>query len=137
MKRLIALTLVIVMVLGVSVTGYAAPNWKQGGGLPPGIQKKVTLSMFTNLRDLDIVPWAKNAMEKMSVKGLIKGYGDNTFKPNASVSQLEAVVMASRVWLRGCQQQICQQPYPSTVVADHLKYGCKRCLAGILMKGHT
>ncbi|MDD2573822.1 MAG: S-layer homology domain-containing protein [Bacillota bacterium] len=97
MKRLVALTLVIVLVLGVSVTGYAAPDWKQGGGLPPGIQKQITLAMFTNLKDLDMVPWAKNAMEKMSVKGLIKGYGDNTFKPNSSVSQLEAVVMALRV----------------------------------------
>ncbi|MDD3298351.1 MAG: S-layer homology domain-containing protein [Firmicutes bacterium] len=97
MKRLVALTLVIVLVLGVSVMGYAAPDWKQGGGLPPGIQKQITLAMFTNLKDLDMVPWAKNAMEKMSVKGLIKGYGDNTFKPNSSVSQLEAVVMALRV----------------------------------------
>jgi Cu/Ag efflux protein CusF len=97
MKRLIALTMVIVLVLGVSVTGFAAPNWKQQGGLPPGIQKKVTLSSFTNLLDLDIVPWAKNAMEKMSVKGLIKGYGDNTFKPNSSVSQLEAIIMALRI----------------------------------------
>lgn len=117
MKRLIALTLVIVMVLGVSVTGYAAPNWKQGGGLPPGIQKKVTLSMFTNLRDLDIVPWAKNAMEKMSVKGLIKGYGDNTFKPNASVSQLEAVVMALRVL--GWEEDARSSKYASKLVSKY------------------
>ena len=97
MKRLVALTLVTVMVLGVAATGYAAPSWKQGGGLPPGIQKKVTLSLFANLRDLDLVPWAKNAMEKMCVKGYIKGYNDNTFRPNKSVSQLEAVVMALRI----------------------------------------
>lgn len=97
MKRLVALTLVMAMVLGFAATGYAAPNWKQGGGLPPGIQKKVTLSMLVNLLDLDLVPWAKNSMEKMYVKGFIKGYGDNTFKPNASVSQLEAVIMALRI----------------------------------------
>jgi len=82
MKRLIALTLVMVLVLGVAVTGHAAPNGKKGGGLPPGIQKKVTLSMFANLLDLDLVPWAKDAMEKMCVKGYIKGYDDKTFKPN-------------------------------------------------------
>lgn len=97
MKRLVALTLVVAMVLGFAATGYAAPDWKQAGGLPPGIQKKVTLSMLVNLLDLDQVPWAKNAMEKMCVKGYIKGYGDNTFKPNASVSQLEAVIMALRI----------------------------------------
>lgn len=97
MKRLVALTLVMAMVLGFAATGYAAPNWKQGGGLPPGIQKKVTLSMLVNLLDLDQVPWAKNSMEKMYVKGLIQGYGDNTFKPNKPVSQLEAVIMALRI----------------------------------------
>jgi hypothetical protein len=97
MKRLIALTLVMVLVLGVAVTGHAAPNGKKGGGLPPGIQKKVTLSMFANLLDLDLVPWAKDAMEKMCVKGYIKGYDDKTFKPNKSVSQLEAVIMALRI----------------------------------------
>lgn len=43
MKRLVALTLVMAMVLGFAATGYAAPDWKQAGGLPPGIQKKVTL----------------------------------------------------------------------------------------------
>lgn len=97
MRRLIAITLVVVMILGVSVTGYAAPKWKTGGGLPPGIQKQVTLSMMAALKDLDEVPWAKHAMEKMSVKGLIKGYEDKTFRPSRSVSKLEAVILALRV----------------------------------------
>ena len=73
--------------------------------------------MFTNLRDLDIVPWAKNAMEKMSVKGLIKGYGDNTFKPNASVSQLEAVVMALRVL--GWEEDARSSKYASKLVSKY------------------
>jgi hypothetical protein len=117
MKRLIALTLVTVLVLGVAVTGQAAPDWKKGGGLPPGIQKKVTLSMFTNLLDLDIVPWAKNAMEKMFVKGLIKGYGDNTFRPNSSVSQLEAVVMALRVL--GWEEDACSTKYSKNLTSKY------------------
>ena len=117
MKRLIATTIVIALVLGVAATGYAAPNWKQQGGLPPGIQKKVTLSAFANLRDLDLVPWAKNAMEKMCVKGLIKGYGDNTFKPNTSVSQLEAIVMALRVL--GWEEDARSSRYADSLVSKY------------------
>ncbi|MBA1334117.1 MAG: hypothetical protein HPY66_1601 [Firmicutes bacterium] len=97
MKRLMAITLAVVMVLGVAATGYAAPNWKTDGGLPPGIQKQLTLAFFTSLKDLDDVPWAKNSMEKMAVKGIIKGYEDLTFKPNRSVTKLEAIVLALRI----------------------------------------
>ncbi len=97
MKRLLAVSLIVVMIFGVSVTGYAAPKWKTGGGLPPGLQKQITLAVFSGLKDLDEVPWAKHAMEKMSVKGLIKGYGDKTFRPMRSVTKLEAVIMALRV----------------------------------------
>lgn len=100
MKRLLALTLAVVMVLGAAATGYAAPNWKTDGGLPPGIQKQLTqltLSFFTNLKDLDDVPWAKTAMEKMAVKGIIKGYDDLTFRPSSSVTKLEAIVLALRI----------------------------------------
>ncbi len=38
--------------------------------------------------------WAKNAMEKAQAFGLINGYEDSTFKPDAPVSEVEAMVMA-------------------------------------------
>lgn len=97
MKRLLAITLVVVMILGATATGYAAPKWKVGVGLPPGIQKQITLAVLTNLKDLDQVPWAKNAMEKMAVKGVIKGYEDMTFRPGKAVTKLEAIVLALRI----------------------------------------
>lgn len=41
--------------------------------------------------------WARTAIESMTDSGIIKGYGDNTFKPANSVSRMEALIMMARV----------------------------------------
>ncbi|TYO96581.1 S-layer homology domain-containing protein [Desulfallas thermosapovorans] len=40
--------------------------------------------------------WAANIIKTMSEKGIVSGYPDGTFKPNNTVSQVEAVCMAVR-----------------------------------------
>jgi major membrane immunogen (membrane-anchored lipoprotein) len=47
--------------------------------------------------DSDEAPWAEEYIGKMQSKEVIKGYGDGTFKPNAPVTRLEAIVMAVRL----------------------------------------
>jgi hypothetical protein len=102
MRKIISLVLVFVLVCSLSVTTAFADNWKdesgnkfppglsKWGGLPPGIAKKV-------FDDIDDFSWAKKAIEKMALKGLIKGDGNGLFRPGYSVSKLEAVIMALRV----------------------------------------
>lgn len=45
----------------------------------------------------DTYSWAVNEIESMSKSGIIKGYEDNTFRPDKSVSKLEALVLTARV----------------------------------------
>jgi len=47
--------------------------------------------------DIDEVPWAKNAIDKMSKMGIIKGNGIGEFKPNKPITELEAIVMSIRL----------------------------------------
>ena len=42
--------------------------------------------------------WAKNEIEKLVAKNILSGYVDNTFKPEASVSRIEAVVMVTKLF---------------------------------------
>ncbi len=51
--------------------------------------------MVTRLSDIDI--WAKLVIERMSFKGVIKGFSDGTFRPDQQVRRDEAVAMVDRV----------------------------------------
>jgi len=45
----------------------------------------------------DYIPdWALEAIKNVASKGIVKGYKDGTFKPNANVSKAEALVMIKR-----------------------------------------
>ncbi|WHH60846.1 S-layer homology domain-containing protein [Petroclostridium sp. X23] len=98
MKKIISTVLVVSLVLSAGMsTAFAGSKGKVPPGLakkglkvPPGIAKKI-------FNDLDNYPWAEDAIEKMNLKGLIKGYGDGIFAPRNAVTKLEAVIMALRV----------------------------------------
>lgn len=49
---------------------------------------------FTDVTDSH---WAKQQITRMNLRGIIKGYEDGTAKPNQSVTELEAVIMAIRM----------------------------------------
>ncbi|SHH22713.1 S-layer homology domain-containing protein [Tepidibacter thalassicus] len=51
--------------------------------------------MFTDVTDKH---WAKKYVEDMASKKIITGYGDATFKPDRSVSRIEAIVMITRLF---------------------------------------
>lgn len=52
--------------------------------------------------------WAQEAVEDMVGLGIIKGYTDGTFKPEKSISKIEALVLCARVL--GYTEEACQ-PY--------------------------
>jgi hypothetical protein len=45
----------------------------------------------------ETIEWARLAIDRMSAKGILKGYEGGVFKPNSSVTHLEAIIMALRV----------------------------------------
>ncbi|MBZ4646340.1 MAG: hypothetical protein PWR27_1296 [Petroclostridium sp.] len=98
MKKLISTAVAFTLTLSISTTTVFAgtKEWappglaKKGFNFPPGIAKKI-------FDDLDDFPWAKQAIEKMNLKGLIKGYGDGIFAPRNAVTKLETVIMALRI----------------------------------------
>jgi len=97
MKRLISLILVLTLLLSITVIpGYAQgsknftpPGLAKKGGMPPGLAKK-----FNDIHDFE---WARSAIEKMALKGIIKGVGENLFAPAKSVTKIEALAMIIRV----------------------------------------
>ena len=44
--------------------------------------------------------WAKNTIETIAKAGIVKGYDDNTFRPDNNVTRAEAVTMISRLFKR-------------------------------------
>ncbi len=89
MKRLISITLALVLVLGIGMPSVHANGWGNGK-VPPGLAKKI-------FNDTDAYKWAEKAIEKMFQKGLITGIGNDQFAPKAPVTKLEAIVMSLRV----------------------------------------
>ena len=69
-------------------------NVKGNGKLVVQIQNDIDIDDFD---DIDEYPWAKNAINKMAKKGIVKGYGNRVFQPNKPVTNVEAITMALRV----------------------------------------
>jgi len=85
------------LIVSLSVSTAFADGWKNENGkgkdgnfLPPGLAKKI-------FDDTDKFPWAVQAIEKMFLKGLIKGYGNGVYNPQGTVTKLEAIIMSLRV----------------------------------------
>jgi hypothetical protein len=86
-----------ILVFALSGTALADPPWQDGGNkgkFPPGILKKVVKMDF---KDVPNGHWAAEAIQRMVLKGVIKGYEDVTFKGNKPVTKMETVVMAVRI----------------------------------------
>ena len=63
--------------------------------------------------------WAKDAIDKAYAQGIIKGYGDNSFRPDALVSRAEAVAMANRTFR--LQRTVVENPF-TDISPDHWAY---------------
>ncbi len=96
MKKVVSFILVLMLISSAASMDTYAMNKKwmpsglaQKGFLPPGIAKK--------FKDIDGYDWAERAIEKMAIKGVIKGYGEGRFAPKNPVTKLESIIMALRV----------------------------------------
>lgn len=56
-----------------------------------------TQAAGTGFKDVQSNHWAKKAIETAVDKGYFKGYGDGTFKPNATVTRAEFAALLARV----------------------------------------
>ncbi|HHU69169.1 MAG TPA: hypothetical protein GXZ31_02575 [Thermoanaerobacterales bacterium] len=83
----ILITTMLIFVILVS-TAAAAPLLNKGAG-------KKNWKYFNDVTE--DLSWAKDAIDKMYLKGIIKGYGPGIFKPKHHVTQLESIIFALRV----------------------------------------
>lgn len=96
MKRIVSFILAVILILPMTLTpsyahskhGFIPPGLAKKGGLPPGIAKK--------FRDIDEYKWAEKSIERMYLKGIIKGMSDNEFAPSKNVTKIESLAMIIR-----------------------------------------
>ncbi|OPX89610.1 S-layer homology domain-containing protein [Pelotomaculum sp. PtaB.Bin117] len=92
-KNLFTLLLTMLLVLGIAATSYADP----GKGKGKGHWKFTNYGKRQAVQLVDINShWAANPIQVMSSYGIINGYADFTFRPNANVTKYEAIMMISR-----------------------------------------
>lgn len=89
-KTYVSIMLVMILLCTfVTALAFAKNDNGRGNG-------KSTLKI--GFYDVDqTVEWARFAIDKMFAKGIIKGYGNGIFRPQSSVTHLEAIIMALRV----------------------------------------
>lgn len=95
-KGFFTLLLTMVLVLGIVVASYADPGKGKGNGnwKVKGNWKAVQL---TDVQLTDVNShWAAQPIRVISSYGIIKGYPDRSFQPNAAVSKYEAIMMIAR-----------------------------------------
>ncbi|CAH2214229.1 S-layer homology domain-containing protein [Tepidibacter aestuarii] len=96
MKKIVSFILAVMLVLPMTLTpsyakskdGFIPPGLAKKGGLPPGIAKK--------FRDIGEYEWAQRSIERMYLKGIIKGMNDNEFAPSKNVTKIESLAMIIR-----------------------------------------
>jgi len=91
-------TVLIVSLLLTSpflTTGFSYAHWKY----EPWQSDTAASSLDFPLKDAK-GHWAEYAIAEMYAKGVMKGYEDNTFRPNKPVTFLEAVVMLEKLLWR-------------------------------------
>ncbi|MFS1518676.1 S-layer homology domain-containing protein [Bacillus sp. SCS-151] len=77
MKKFKVFTLTITLVLSVLLSG-------------------MIVSASTSFSDVPDGFWAKNEIEFLSDKNIIKGFSDGTFKPNDEVKRVQTAIMIVR-----------------------------------------
>ncbi|MEW6696691.1 MAG: S-layer homology domain-containing protein [Bacillota bacterium] len=108
-KLLVTLFSVCLLTTLLAGAAWATPPWMNGNFMPPGLQKKQQQfqpqqqqqfkSQFTyGSGFIDVQDhWAKNEIEKMYSKGVMKGYENQLFKPQQMVTKNEAIAIIMRV----------------------------------------
>lgn len=111
----------LIMFFGLAGAAFAA-----GAAAIPGIH-------FT---DLNQAPWAEKGIVKLRLRGIIAGFQDGTFRPNAQVRQSEALVMAVREL--GLQQEAdTAGKNPKLVLAKEFGKGIPAWVRGYVAVGQS
>jgi hypothetical protein len=87
-------SLLLVFFLAFSLVGQAFAEESN----PSNNNEEVRNGIQIEFEDSNETPsWAEGHIGKMQTKGVITGNGDGTFRPNAPVTRIEAIVMAVRL----------------------------------------
>ena len=78
LKRVVAVIAAVVMLMSFVSVGAAKEN------------------IFPDVGDHNYA-WAKDAINEMVEKSIIKGYPDGTFKPERAITKAEALVLSARI----------------------------------------
>ena len=101
MKRVISVILVLTFLLSTGMTTVFAYGNENRGCTPlswvNSKNRKPAIMIKNVFIDIEEIPWARQAIEKMKLKGLIKGYGDGRYAPRKAVTKLESIIMALRI----------------------------------------
>lgn len=96
MKKIISVMLIIFIIVSLASTTVFADSPKNKASknvsknlFAPGLLKKL-------FDDSDEIQWAQKAIERLALKGLVKGR-NGKFEPKSPVTKIEAVVMALRI----------------------------------------
>lgn len=88
MKKIISMILAVMLLVSVLSTAvFAGNNGNENG------KANINSKFF---KDSDEVKWAQKAIDKLKLKGLLKG-DNGIYQPKRSVTQLEAIIMCLRI----------------------------------------
>ncbi|MCT4562862.1 MAG: S-layer homology domain-containing protein [Maledivibacter sp.] len=98
MKKIVSFMLALLLIMSVTMTDtYAMNNNYKHKSLKIAKKGYLSIGITKQFKDIDDYDWAEKAIERMAIKGVIKGYGEGTYQPKRSVTKLEAIIMALRV----------------------------------------
>lgn len=113
MKKFVATGLVLTMVMGGATAAFAKNNdhedndrgnrTESKGHDNNKLNVKGNIQIRINFDDLKGAQWAMRYIASLASKQVFEGYEDGTFKPNKSVSRIEAITAAVR--LMGLREQ--------------------------------
>jgi len=94
-KKLTLMSVVVLLVIALTAgTALAVSPWQDKGNKGKG--GKGDKVQIHNFSDVSPNHWACKRIKAMAKKGIIKGYGKGIFRPNAAVSNIEALTMIVR-----------------------------------------
>lgn len=108
MKKFVATGLVLTMVMGGATAAFAKNNDHEDNDRgkrteSKGYNVKGNIQIRINFDDLKGAQWAMRYIASLASKRVFEGYEDGTFKPDKSVSRIEAITAAVR--LMGLREQ--------------------------------
>lgn len=104
-RSILSVFIVFFFVSSLSIPVFAEENGKEITTEKANQERE---GITFNFEDSDKARWAEEYIGKMQSKGVIKGYDDGSFRPNAPVTRIEAIVMAVR--LMGLEEEALSKP---------------------------